>query len=264
MVKPKLELRLPRRAKPAKSSTHDLIVGIHAVEGVLNERAEDLLELFAQRGRDDVRMHTLTERCADLGLTVQYLERGRLDVMSDGARHQGVVARVRRAPELAIETVLSRQLEDAGDLLILDGVSDPHNLGACLRSAAAAGVKALIVARSRAAPMTPVTRRVACGGAELVPLCVVPNLARALKQIAEFGMPIVGLAGETDMSIYAVDAGQATALVIGTEATGLRRLTREHCDAVVQIPMPGRIESLNMSVAAGIALFEFQRQRLRS
>jgi 23S rRNA (guanosine2251-2'-O)-methyltransferase len=149
-------------------------------------------------------------------------------------------------------------------LLVLDGVQDPHNLGACLRSAAAAGADAVVVPKDRAAGMTPVTRRAAAGGAELVPLAAVTNLARTLRMLAEQGVWCVGLAGEAEGSLFDACLDGPLALVLGSEEKGLRRLTREHCDELVRIPMPGRMESLNVSVSAGIALFAVVRSRMES
>jgi 23S rRNA (guanosine2251-2'-O)-methyltransferase len=250
-----------RHGRSRNTSVDDLIVGLHALGSVLTQRGEDVLELFVQRERDDARVQAILEQAHASGITPQFVPREALDRLSDGARHQGVVARCRPAPEITLDAVLQKLSVESADLLVLDGVSDPHNLGACLRSAAAAAVAALIVPKSRAAPLTPITRRIASGGAELIPVCSVANLARALRQISDFGMPVVGLAGDTTTALFDLDLRAPTALVIGTEASGLRRLTREHCDQVAKIPMPGAMESLNMSVATGIALFEMQRQR---
>jgi 23S rRNA (guanosine2251-2'-O)-methyltransferase len=146
-------------------------------------------------------------------------------------------------------------------LLILDGVQDPHNLGACLRSAAAAGATAVIVPKDRAATLTPTARKVAAGGAERVPLVRVTNLARCMKDLQDAGIWIVGLAGEAEASLYSVDLKGPMAIAMGGEGEGLRRLTREHCDYLAKIPMASGMESLNVSVAAGISLFEALRQR---
>ncbi|MCB1854974.1 MAG: 23S rRNA (guanosine(2251)-2'-O)-methyltransferase RlmB, partial [Halieaceae bacterium] len=147
-------------------------------------------------------------------------------------------------------------------LLVLDGVTDPHNLGACLRSADAAGVDAVIVPRDRAADLSPVSRKVACGAAEVVPFVRVTNLARTLQALKERGVWLYGTAGEAQQSLYASDLTLPLALVMGAEGAGMRRLTREQCDFLVSLPMAGSVSSLNVSVASGICLFEARRQRL--
>jgi 23S rRNA (guanosine2251-2'-O)-methyltransferase len=147
-------------------------------------------------------------------------------------------------------------------LLVLDGVTDPHNLGACLRSADAAGVQAVIVPKDRSASLTPVVRKVACGAAETVPLVAVTNLARTLKQLQQRGLWVVGTAGEAQQYIYELDLKIPTVIVMGAEGAGMRRLTRENCDYLARLPMAGGVSSLNVSVAAGVCLFEAVRQRL--
>jgi 23S rRNA (guanosine2251-2'-O)-methyltransferase len=187
-----------------------------------------------------------------------------LDRLAAGERHQGVVAEL--APRAGDpETQLEEALEALGDapplLLVLDGVTDPHNLGACLRSADAAGVAAVIVPRDRAAGLTPVVRKVAAGAAETVPLVQVVNLARTLRQLQQRGVWLVGTADDAPRTLYDIDCTGPVALVLGSEGEGMRRLTREACDELVSIPMQGAVESLNVSVAAGVVLFEAVRQR---
>jgi 23S rRNA (guanosine2251-2'-O)-methyltransferase len=186
-----------------------------------------------------------------------------LNQLAAGERHQGVVAElVAQAGDP--ETQLEEALEAAGDaplLLVLDGVQDPHNLGACLRSADAAGVAAVIVPRDRAAGLTPVVRKVAAGAAETVPLVAVVNLARTLRELKNRGVWLVGTDDAADRTLYEADLKGPVALVMGSEGEGMRRLTRECCDQLVSIPMAGAVESLNVSVAAGVALFEAVRQR---
>jgi 23S rRNA (guanosine2251-2'-O)-methyltransferase len=165
---------------------------------------------------------------------------------------------------MATEGDLPALLEQVGSsalVLVLDGVTDPHNLGACLRSAAAANVTAVIVPKDRAVGLTPVVRRASAGGADRVPLIAVTNLARTLRELKDAGVWITGLAGDTGTSIYAVDLTGPVAIVLGSEGDGMRRLTRELCDFVAKIPMPGVMESLNVSVATGIVVFEALRQR---
>jgi 23S rRNA (guanosine2251-2'-O)-methyltransferase len=205
----------------------------------------------------------LAERAKALRIPVHQRPRAELDKLAGEARHQGVAA-LYDPPPMTHEHALADLLErDGADtlLLVLDGVTDPHNLGACLRSAAAAKVTAVIVPKDRAVGLTPVVRRASAGGADRVPLVAVTNLARTLRELREAGVWITGLAGDTEASVYGVDFRGPAALVLGSEGEGMRRLTRELCDFVAKIPMPGSMESLNVSVAAGVVLFEVLRQR---
>jgi len=192
-------------------------------------------------------------------------EPSQLDKLAEGVWHQGVVAELAPAvratdPETQLEDALAAA-SGPPLLLVLDGVQDPHNLGACLRSAAAAGATAVIVPKDRAASLTPTARKVAAGGAERVPLVRVTNLARCMKDLQDAGIWIVGLAGEAESSLYGIDLKGPMAIAMGGEGEGLRRLTREHCDYLAKIPRASGMESLNVSVAAGISLFEAVRQR---
>ena len=239
------------------------IVGINPVEAALSNDAGRVREVLVENGQRNARVLELAERAKKLDIVVRHRPRDELDKLAGEARHQGVAARYEAAPA-AHESDLDGLLERDGSdvlVLVLDGVTDPHNLGACLRSAAAAKVTAVIVPKDRAVGLTPVVRRASAGGAELVPLIAVTNLARTLRELKAAGVWITGLAGGTGQSIHAVDLHGPTALVLGGEGDGLRRLTRELCDFVVEIPMPGAMESLNVSVATGIALFEALRQR---
>ena len=239
------------------------IVGINPVEGALSNDAERVRELLVEQGQRNARVLDLVERAKALKIPVQHRPREQLDKVAGEARHQGVVA-LYEAPPLAHENDLAALMErDGGDtlVLVLDGVTDPHNLGACLRSAAAAKVTAVIVPKDRAVGLTPVVRRASAGGADRVPLIAVTNLARTLRELKDAGVWITGLAGDTETSIYGVDFKGPVALVLGGEGEGIRRLTRELCDFVAKIPMPGAMESLNVSVAAGVVLFEALRQR---
>jgi 23S rRNA (guanosine2251-2'-O)-methyltransferase len=224
-----------------------------------------------QQGRSDRRLAALLELAANQGVPVQQVGRPELDALV-AARHQGVVAALDvqaageppAAAQLDGEAALWRHLEQLGHpplLLVLDGITDPHNLGACLRSADAAGVDALILPKDKSASITPVVRKVACGAAESVPLLVATNLARVLKGLRERAVWLYGAAGEAEQSLYAQDLRGPAALVLGSEGSGLRRLTREHCDLLVHLPMAGGVSSLNVSVAAGVCLFEAVRQR---
>ncbi|MDO1530477.1 23S rRNA (guanosine(2251)-2'-O)-methyltransferase RlmB [Fulvimonas sp. R45] len=239
------------------------IVGINPVEGALSNDAARVRELLVENGQRNPRVHELAERAKALKIPVHHRPREQLEKLAGAARHQGVVA-LYEPPPTAGEHDLPGLLERAGEaplLLVLDGVTDPHNLGACLRSAAAADVAAVIVPKDRAVGLTPVVRRASAGGADRVPLVAVTNLARTLRELKEAGVWITGLAGDTAQSLYELDLKGPVALVLGGEGEGMRRLTRETCDFVAKIPMPGAMESLNVSVAAGIVLFEALRQR---
>ena len=239
------------------------IVGINPVDGALRNDAERVRELLVENGQRNTRVLDLAERAKALKIPVQHRPREELERHAGEARHQGVVARYEAAPaahESDLAELLARD-EERTLLLVLDGVTDPHNLGACLRSAAAAGITAVVVPKDRAVGLTPVVRRAAAGGAERVPLIAVTNLARTLRELKDAGVWITGLAGETEQSLYAIDFRGPVAIVLGGEGEGMRRLTRESCDFLAGIPMPGGMESLNVSVAAGVALFEALRQR---
>jgi 23S rRNA (guanosine2251-2'-O)-methyltransferase len=239
------------------------IVGINPVEGALSNDAERVRELVIEQGQRNARVLELGERAKALKITVNHRPREQLDKLAGEARHQGVAA-LYEAPPMAHENDLAALMERDGSntlVLVLDGVTDPHNLGACLRSAAAAKVTAVIVPKDRAVGLTPVVRRASAGGADRVPLIAVTNLARTLRELKDAGVWITGLAGDTDTSIYGVDFKGPVALVLGGEGEGIRRLTRELCDFVAKIPMPGTMESLNVSVATGVVLFEALRQR---
>lgn len=243
----------------AKHKT-EIIFGIHAVESVLRSHPEQVLQLWVQAGRKDRRMQKILDLAARLGVSVENVSREVLQKKSADSKHQGVVASVRAGagPQPGLKEILARQ--DCL-LLVLDGVQDPHNLGACLRSADASGVDAVIVSRNRSPGLTPVVRNVASGAAETTPFIQVSNLARALQQLKDNDVWIVGAAGEAETSLYDSSASHRLALVMGSEGQGLRRLTRESCDELVHIPMRGHVESLNVSVATGICLFEYRRKQ---
>ena len=250
------------------------IYGIHAVDSLLRQNPKSVQRLWAQQGRDDKRIGALLELAQNQGVPVARETRQAMDEMAKG-RHQGVVAEVYAEPasgdtgqaNLWQEADLLRAV-DAKEgpmlLLVLDGVTDPHNLGACLRSADAAGVDAVIVPKDKSADLTPVSRKVASGAAEVVPFVRVTNLSRTLQALKERGVWLFGAAGEAENSIYDKDLSVSLALVMGAEGSGLRRLTREQCDFLVRLPMAGSVSSLNVSVATGVCLFEAQRQRLAS
>ncbi len=240
--------------------------GIHAVAAVIDNDPASVLEVMVARETKNARVEELAVAARGGGIAVQRAPRATLDRLGDGARHQDILARVREKPALD-ERDLPTLAEGAGPgalFLILDGVTDPHNLGACLRSAAAANATAVIVPKDRSAPLNAAAKKAAAGGAEIVPLMRVTNLARAMDTLKQAGVWIVGLAGEADASIYARDLRGPTALVLGAEGEGMRRLTGERCDFLARIPISDNMESLNVSVAAGVCLFEARRQRQAS
>lgn len=248
-----------------KAVAEELIYGVHAVAAALKYEPEQVRGLWVERQRRDARIQALLDEAAQHGVPVQQADRAELDRLSGGARHQGVLARLAVRQQTHGEADLPALLAAVNGLallLVLDGVQDPHNLGACLRSAAAAGVHAVIAPADRAVSLNATVRKVACGAAEIVPFVQVTNLARALRGLQEQGVWIVGAAGEAEASLYEVDFTLPTAIVLGAEEKGLRRLTREVCDRLVRIPMVvNGVESLNVSVATGIFLFEARRQR---
>ncbi|CAI1010818.1 MULTISPECIES: 23S rRNA (guanosine(2251)-2'-O)-methyltransferase RlmB [Serratia] len=240
----------------------EIIYGIHAVKALLDNDPQRFLEVFILKGRDDRRLQPLIAELEATGIVIQVANRQWLDDKVEGAVHQGIIARVREGRQYQ-ENDLPALLEsvDTPFLLVLDGVTDPHNLGACLRSADAAGVHAVIVPRDRSAQLNATAKKVACGAAENVPLIRVTNLARTLRLLQEMNVWVVGTAGEADHTLFQSKMTGPMALVMGAEGEGMRRLTREHCDELISIPMAGTVSSLNVSVATGICLFEAVRQR---
>jgi len=246
-------------------SKAEWLYGIHTVSAVLNKHPDRVLELKVQEGRDDRRLEDVLALARRQGVAIQQVNKKSMDHQFQDANHQGLAARCRLSAALdehALLELLDRLTEPAF-LLILDSVTDPHNLGAVLRSADAAGVHAVITTKDKSVGLTPVVRRVAVGAAEVMPFAQVTNLARLLKELQERRIWVVGT--ELDVSarsLYEVDLKGPLALVMGAEGPGLRRLTREGCDQLVYIPMQGDVQSLNVSVAAGVCLFEALRQRL--
>jgi 23S rRNA (guanosine2251-2'-O)-methyltransferase len=237
--------------------------GIHAVRVLLSRHPQRVRRVLLAGGREAGRLAEIRALADRAGVEAAIADDALLDKLAEGQRHQGAVAEM--LPQASDpETQLEEALEAAGPaplLLVLDGVQDPHNLGACLRSADAAGVAAVIVPRDRAAGLTPVVRKVAAGAAETVPLVAVVNLARTLRDLKQRGVWLVGTDDQAGQTLYDADLTGPIALVMGSEGEGLRRLTRECCDLLVSIPMAGAVESLNVSVAAGVGLFEAVRQR---
>ena len=240
-----------------------LVFGLHAVRAVLAKRPRDVLRLSIAAARDDARVRELRELAAAQGVAPVAASPEALDRETGGAAHQGVVAQVRASVPLDENSLLDLLTTAAGPalVLVLDGVSDPHNLGACLRTADAAGATAVVAPRDRAAGLTPVVRKVAAGAAETVPFAQVTNLARCLRDMKQAGLWIAGTADDGEQDLYEAELGGPIALVMGSEGSGLRRLTRECCDFTLRLPMCGAVASLNVSVATGIVLYEALRQR---
>jgi 23S rRNA (guanosine2251-2'-O)-methyltransferase len=238
------------------------LVGFHAVTSRLRQRPETVHEIYIDAGRVDGRAKDLRETAKRLNVRVIPVDTKRLDGMAGGARHQGVVAQADdvKMPQF-IEDVLEG-LDEPPLLLILDGVQDPHNLGACLRAADGAGAHAVIAPKDRSVGLTTAAIKVASGAAESVPYVVVTNLARTLRELKDKGVWLVGADDSAQGSIYQARLDGPLGLVLGAEGEGLRRLTRETCDLLVSIPMLGAVESLNVSVASGICLYEARRRRL--
>ncbi|CAO98005.1 23S rRNA (guanosine(2251)-2'-O)-methyltransferase RlmB [Erwinia tasmaniensis] len=240
----------------------EIVFGIHAVQALLDSDPQRFQEVFILKGREDRRLQTLVKALEAQGIVIQVANKQMLDNTSEGAVHQGIIARVkpgRQYQEGDLPDLLNSL--DNPFLLILDGVTDPHNLGACMRSADAAGVHAIIVPKDRSAALNATAKKVASGAAEHIPLIRVTNLARTMRVLQEANVWIVGTAGEADHTLYQSKMTGPMALVMGAEGEGMRRLTREHCDELISIPMAGSVSSLNVSVATGVCLFEAVRQR---
>lgn len=243
-----------------------MVWGIHAVSGLVKRSPERVLEVSVSRERKDRRLDELIESVVKVGVAVTEVPRTSLDKMADDGAHQGVIARCRPRPaanENDLGDILD-QVQGKAFLLVLDGVQDPHNLGACLRTADAVGVHAVIVPKDRAVGLTPVVRKTASGAAETVPFIRVTNIARTLRQLKDRGIWVVGAGGQTGSSFLNTDLRGPLAIVMGSEGKGLRRLTRENCDLLAELPMQGEVESLNVSVAAGVCLYLALGQRLAS
>ena len=238
------------------------IYGVHAVEALLRHHPRRVKQVWLAESRQDPRIQALLALAAESRVSVGNCERREMDAWVEGV-HQGVVAEVSPSQvwgEAMLEELLDRS-EGVPLLLVLDGVTDPHNLGACLRTADAAGALAVIVPKDKSATLNATVRKVACGAAEVIPLVAVTNLARTLEKLQQRGLWMVGTAGEAEQELYQQDMTGPTVLVMGAEGKGMRRLTREHCDYLVRLPMAGSVSSLNVSVAAGVCLFEAVRQR---
>lgn len=244
--------------------THELVYlyGFHAIMPVLTTHPERIVRLYVQENRHDQKITEALARAKAQKTAIAFVSRDHLTKLADGPQHQGIVAYC-SPPKAYQENDLPRLLygKEAPLILALDGVQDPHNLGACFRSADALGADILIAPKDRSTHITPVVSKVASGAAETVPFVQVVNLVRTLEKLKASGLWIYGAAAEAKRPLYQVDWTSPAVMVLGAEGKGLRRLTAEHCDELVNIPMQGHVASLNVSVAAGIFLFEASRQR---
>lgn len=243
--------------------SEQFVYGVHAVNALLANPHRVINTLFVNQDRIDKRVQDVLDKAEQAKVRIEKLSAQKMNQRFAEFTHQGVVASARPLPEYG-ESDLIPLLEAGkkpGLILILDGVTDPHNLGACLRSADATGVDFVVIPKDKSASITPVVSKVACGAAESVPLVRVTNLARAMDILKEQGVWIYGAAGEADGSLYQIDCTGTVAIALGAEGEGLRRLTREHCDGLFSLPMAGAVDSLNVSVATGVSLYEVIRQR---
>lgn len=242
----------------------EIIYGIHAIQAILERSPEQLLEVYLLKNREDKRLISLIKEIEALGIMIKIVDRKWLDEQTMKGVHQGVMAKIKQGlsyHENDLHDLITQKLKPF--ILILDGVTDPHNLGACIRSADAAGVDFIIVPKDRSAPLNAIAKKVACGAAENVPVIRVTNLSRTMRMLKEeYQIWIIGTAGEADHSLYQSNLTGSVAIVMGAEGEGLRRLTKENCDELINIPMAGIVSSLNVSVATGICLFEVVRQKL--
>ncbi|MBV8466626.1 MAG: 23S rRNA (guanosine(2251)-2'-O)-methyltransferase RlmB [Burkholderiales bacterium] len=238
--------------------------GFHAVTARLSRQPRSVLELYFVRERHDPRMADLLKMAEAAGIKLVPADAARIDGLTGSQRHQGVAAIVDASQQfVALEDVLE-DLKEPPLLLILDGITDPHNLGACLRVADAMGAHAVIAPKDKSVGLNATVSKVACGAAEVIPYIVVTNLARTLRDLKDAGVWIAGTDMDTETDLFHFDQTGPLAWVMGAEGHGMRRLTREHCDVLVSIPMFGSVESLNVSVASGICLAESRRQRVRA
>jgi len=244
------------------------ITGLRAVEQVLATDASDVRRIYAEYQTANPRVEAIIKSAQGQGIEIQPANRARLAQMSGEARHQGVIAEVQRSTtldEAGLRTMVEKRLAAADSkpllLLVLDGVQDPHNLGACMRTADAAGVDAIVVPRHAAAGLSPTVSKVAAGAAEQLPFATVGNLNRVLGWLADYGVRAIGTSDKADTSLYAADLSGPVALVMGREHSGLSKSLSSRCDTLVSLPMEGVVSSLNVSVATGVCLYEIARQR---
>ena len=238
-----------------------ILFGFHAITVRLKTAPQSIIELHVEANRRDARMRHFVERAREAGTKVIETDGERLAKLAGTPRHQGVVARVEpMAMPHSLDDVVEK-IEGPPLLLVLDGVTDPHNLGACLRVADGAGAHAVVAPKDHAVGINATVAKVASGAAETVPYLMVTNLARALNELKDYDIRIVGTSDDAEKTLYDLDLTTPTAFVLGAEGEGMRQLTRKTCDTLVRIPMAGAVESLNVSVAAAVCLYEAHRQR---
>ena len=242
------------------------VTGLRAVEHLLDQRAAEILKLYTEYQTANPRLEAVIAQANDRGIEIQSANRARLQQISGETRHQGVVAEIRRSQtldEAGLRDLVEKALTEDQELLllVLDGIQDPHNLGACLRTADAAGVTAVVVPRHGAAGLGPTVSKVAAGAAETVPFAAVANTGKVLAWLKDYGVTVVGTSDAAGKTLYDCDLTGSLVLVMGQEHSGLRKPIAERCDELVSLPMRGQVESLNVSVATGICLYEVLRQR---
>jgi len=244
----------------------EYLYGIHTVLSILNQQPQQVLRLIILENRVDNRIQEILAEARRHRIPIENANRKTMDDLVKNANHQGIIAcllGVGAQREDDLDSILNR-LDSPPFLLILDGVQDPHNLGACLRTADAVGINAVIAPKDRACSITPLVRKVASGAAESVPFIQVTNLARTMENLKKHNIWLYGMSDAAEQGLYEADLSSGVALVLGAEGKGLRRLTQERCDVLLSIPMYGSVSSLNVSVAAGVCLYEVRRQRLAS
>lgn len=245
--------------------SEQIVYGVHAVAALLSNPHRTIYKLLISEERTDTRVNALLAKAEQKKVIIEKLSPQIMNQRYPGLSHQGIVANASILPEYndAHLQSLLQACKNPALILVLDGVTDPHNLGACLRSADATGVDFVIIPKDKSAGITAVVSKVACGAAEAIPLVKVTNLVRSIDLLKKHGIWVYGAAGEASSSLYQMDYSGNIALVLGAEGEGLRRLTREHCDGLFSLPMLGSVESLNVSVATGVSLYEVVRQRQR-
>jgi 23S rRNA (guanosine2251-2'-O)-methyltransferase len=239
------------------------LFGLHAVHAALEYSPEKITQVWVDSQRQDARLKELLEQLKNLGIKIETADKKKLDRFAEGKNHQGIVAEV-ELPAVQSEEQLKHRIKTLTDMpffLVLDHIQDPHNLGACLRTADAAGVHGIIITKDNATGITPTVCKIASGAAETVPVYQVTNLARTLRWMKEQNIWIIGSTGAAERTIFTTDLNIPLALVMGAEGTGMRHLTQQHCDMLVKIPMRGQVESLNVSVAAAVMIYEVLRQK---
>jgi 23S rRNA (guanosine2251-2'-O)-methyltransferase len=245
------------------SKTPEYVYGLHSARAFLDNSAHQVYVVYMQSDIKNEKVKEIVKTAKQQGISVESLEKSQLDKMTGEANHQGIVIRIKSAdlPQEAGLFDLLDSLEHPPFLLLLDEIQDPHNFGACLRTAAAAGVDAVIIPKAHSVQITPTVRKVASGAAEVLSIFAVTNLARTMRELKERGVWLTGAAADAPKSLYEMDFKGPLGIVMGNEGSGLRRLTSEHCDHLVKIPMTHAVASLNVSVATAVFLFEARRQR---